>query len=201
MAGGSTTYTRNMRIAAQLLFIFVICLWLPNSFAFVVHRSVSTPFRETKKWSLQAIKLVYKWKVLPSGSLTGITDEGIITTSQLKRPESASPNAVVVTESGSQYKLVGKPVDSKDAYVSSPSTEETTITNTKNGTSAAASFALFAGFGIFLLVLIQKSGILSTIAESESFVMVRFIALLVYCVGVLVATVQLIDDALKFSKK
>jgi hypothetical protein len=149
------------------------------------------------------VKLVYKWSILPSGCLTGLSDEGIITTSELKRPDAAIRNAIVVTASGSQYKLVGKPVESKNGFVPSPADEKAAIKNKKNGASAAASFALFAGFGIFILVLIQKSGILSspTISESGSFEFVRFIALLVYCVGVLVAIIQLIDDALKFSNK
>ena len=197
----------------QLLFIFVTYLLLTKTISFVYpapdrrcsYRIVSTPVVSSRISSLRAVKLVYKWRILPSGSLTGISDEGIITTSELQRPETAAPNAVVVTSSGSQYKLVGKPVQGSvvQAAASSPNKETQDALVTENGTSAAASVALFAGFGIFILVLIQKSGILasSAILESGSFANIRFVALLVYCVGVLVATIQLIDDALKFSKK
>jgi hypothetical protein len=155
---------------------------------------------------LHAAKLVYKWRVLPSGSLTGICDDGIITTSELKKPETAAPNALVVTASGSQYKLVGESIGGKKKFASSSTKlSDSSTDGTDSESSTAAYVTLFSAVGFFAVALIQKVDIfsLATIADSNISTSVswRGLALVLYCVGVLIATIQLIDDAIKFAKK
>ncbi len=88
-----------------------------------------------------------KWKVLTNGRLVGtvsnhptIDDGDLITTSRLKAPEKAYMNAVVVTETGSKYRL-GKPMKETPAPAQqqkpAPATPFTTAK--RNGVTAPPS--------------------------------------------------------------
>jgi hypothetical protein len=161
---------------------------------------------------LSAVKTVYKWRVLPSGSLTGICDDGIITTSALQDPTSAKTNAIVTTASGSQYKLMGDPIGSKNSFPTTSSSSPSTSDISDEADTALTTIsvaALVVISGIFAVVVLEKLGLVGSTSPSSINVedlsamdslSGRTIALILYSIGVTIAMIQLINDANKLSK-
>lgn len=167
-----------------------------------IQRSITTHTQ------LYAAKMVYKWRVLPSGSLTGICDDGIITTSTLQEPASAKPNAVVTTASGSQYKLVGDSVGGKSNFEATPSIAENSTSSGDTALTTISVVALVVISGIFAVVVLQKFGFVGSSSlsiESEDISSIydlsgRTVALILYSIGITIAMIQLLNDANKLSK-
>jgi hypothetical protein len=161
---------------------------------------------------LYAVKTVYKWRVLPSGSLTGICDDGMITTSALQEPSSAKSSAIVTTASGSQYKLIGDPVGGKNSFETLSSSPSPSSSNVNDGADTALTtisiVALVVISGFFAVVVLDKLGLVGSSSVSINLGDIsstdnlsgRAIALILYSVGITIATIQLINDANKLSK-
>jgi hypothetical protein len=206
------------------LLVILEFLWPRNVHAFVSStirrncqhkRSTNQPFLASDNGiALLAVKSIYKWKVLPSGSVTGICDDGIVTTSALKQPEKAYPNTIVTTSSGSQYKLLGESVGGSNPFAltsssssSSPSLITPTTTNSDDtGSITSSIIALVTVSGIFVWIVLQNIGLLGSLPNSDDIsynvnsLSWRAAALLMYTIGIVIATIQLIDDANKLSK-
>jgi hypothetical protein len=154
-----------------------------------------------------AAKLVYNWRVLPSGSLTGICDDGIITTSALIQPSTAKSNTIVVTASGSQYKLMGDPIGGENPFAKSlsssviPTPSTSGDRDTTSLTTTISFVALIAASGIFAAVVLQKLGFIDdSILNNIYDLSARSVVLIVYCIGIAIASIQLINDVNKVSK-
>ena len=167
-----------------------------------LHRSIM------KSTQLYAVKMVYKWRVLPSGSLTGICDDGIITTSALQEPASATPNAIVTTASGSQYKLMGDPIGSKNSFATISPPPSSDVDEADTASTTISIVALVVISGIFAAVVLEKLGFVGSPSLSIDLEDVssinnlsgRTVALILYSIGITIATIQLINDANKLSK-
>ena len=161
-----------------------------------------------KSTQLYAVKMVYKWRVLPSGSLTGICDDGIITTSALQEPASATPNAIVTTASGSQYKLMGDPIGSKNSFATISPPPSSDVDEADTALTTISIVALVVISGIFAAVVLEKLGFVGSPSLSIDLEDVssinnlsgRTVALILYSIGITIATIQLINDANKLSK-
>jgi hypothetical protein len=233
------TYKQNQNRCAscqtKMQFItissLIVLLWLQNVLSFVplsTNAIIRQSWRQSKyqvgqqeqQESLRlkstttvlyagAAKLVYKWRVLPSGSLTGICADGLITTSALKRPESATSNAIVTTASGSQYKLMGESVSgTTNSFVkpftpSPPSIPASTSSNGGSSLTTISAVALVTISGVFTVVVLQKLGVLESFSIEDAYgisnLSWRAIALIIYCIGVFIATIQLVNDSNKLS--
>ena len=164
----------------------------------------------TRSNPLYAVKTVYNWRILPSGSLTGVCDDGIITTSALQEPASAKSNAIVTTASGSQYKLIGDPVGNKNslAAVSTSSLLSDVTKEADTSLTTISKVALVVISGVFVVVVVEKLGLVGFSSVSINLEEIssmdtlsgRTIALIFYSIGITIATIQLINDANKLSK-
>ena len=181
--------------------------WCQQQTQSITHQTPSQQRSIMTHTQLYAAKMVFKWRVLPSGSLTGICDDGIITTSALQEPAGAKANAIVTTASGSQYKLIGDPVGGKSSFTTSMLSSKDETTNVVDSALTTISIvALVVISGIFAVVVSQKLGWIGSASLSLDDIYSmknlsgRTIALILYTIGITIATIQLINAASKLSK-
>ncbi len=96
----------HQRLGVFQCFLWFVFLGKSDAFQNVVSRpDIKTPLR--------ALPVLDRWKVMPNGSIIGtvrnhpsIADGDVITTSPIADPDSAKPQGIVETASGSKYKLL-----------------------------------------------------------------------------------------------
>jgi hypothetical protein len=129
----------------------------------------------------------------------------------LKQPETAVPNAIVTTASGSQYKLMGEPVGGTNPFaLSSSSSSSSLLTPTSSSDESVSTASIIVPLvvvsGIFVFLVLQKAGLIGSFPMMDdknsniANLSWRAVALFIYCIGIVIATIQLIDDANKLSK-
>jgi ABC-type tungstate transport system substrate-binding protein len=121
----------------------------------------------------------------------------------LKQPETAVPNAIVTTASGSQYKLMGDPVGGTNPFALSSSSSSSSLLTIS---TTPINVPLVVVSGIFVFLVLQKAGLIGSFPMLDdknsniANLSWRAVALFIYCIGIVIATIQLIDDANKLSK-
>lgn len=131
----STAIMARLKLMAPLpisLSIAVMVFVIEPSLAFVLSS------RPPPSLQLLAAKQLQNWKILSSGRVKGESGGSILSTSRLKNPEKAAKDAVVRTESGSSYRLVGDPLPGSKVFqartkeeLSDPAEENTSSSNSR----------------------------------------------------------------------
>ena len=107
----------------------VLAAFLASSHNNELSVSAFQPSRELSRQSTRlndasAVPYLENWKLLPDGNIQGIIfghpfleNGDVVTTSQIKDSETASENQIIETESGSQYLLRDRNVDSSEGEI------------------------------------------------------------------------------------
>ena len=169
--------------------------FVANAGAKGISRSLPRRTDNTASSRLYA-KNIKEWKVLPSGALTGERDGVVITTSPLAEPEKAANGAVVVTASGSKYRLTGEPLPGSKVFPkkSLSSVKKPTPPKTKPNIGSSAKDKV--DDTVLFALTTASIGFLTVLVPGMDFY-VQQLALVAYILGVLLATGGLVSKTLK----